>query len=349
MKNKTINNNFLDGIIYSSSFYRKIIFATVIGLLMLNASSAHVKWFVDPSTSASAAFQPYSLTDTSVLVWIGFAVVLIGLSIFLDSRIPDLPIAKGSLRHDVVEIFRVFTGMSLLLTAYDGNLIAPHMPAYGWFGCSLLFIQLIVGILFIANRFIWQASLLIFILVLGVLIQYGIVSVIEYINIIGIALFFLFNHLADERARKKYKLYSVDLLRIFTGISLLTLGITEKLSGAVLGQEFIAQYAWNFMPMLGFESFSDRLFVLSAGVMEVVFGMILILGTTTRLNTLAVSIFMLASNITFLIVNDNDAALTELIGHMPFIGSALVLLLFGYGQKLKITHLFAKGSPTKPV
>jgi hypothetical protein len=37
---------------------------------------------------------------------------------------------------------------------------------------------------------------------------------------------------------------------------------------------------------------------------------------------------------------DNDAALVEFIGHMPIIGIALLLLLLGYGQRLKITNLW---------
>lgn len=68
-------------------------------------------------------------------------------------------------------------------------------------------------------------------------------------------------------------------------------------------------------------------------------GTILVLGVVTRLNTFVLSAFMLASNISFLVVNDNDAALMDLVGHMPIIGSALVLLVLGYGQRLKITRI----------
>ncbi|MEM8811482.1 MAG: hypothetical protein AAGF59_02610, partial [Pseudomonadota bacterium] len=64
---------------------------------------------------------------------------------------------------------------------------------------------------------------------------------------------------------------------------------------------------------------------------------ILILGVVTRLNVLAVAGFMLISNAVFLFQNRQDAALMELIGHLPIIATALILLVLGYGQRLKIT------------
>ena len=66
-------------------------------------------------------------------------------------------------------------------------------------------------------------------------------------------------------------------------------------------------------------------------------GTILVLGVVTRLNILAVAVLMLTSNIVFLLENRNAEALVELIGHLPIIATALVLLVLGYGQKLKVT------------
>ena len=92
------------------------------------------------------------------------------------------------------------------------------------------------------------------------------------------------------------------------------------------------------MPYLGFEWFTDQLFVLSAGAMEVVFGTIMILGVITRLNTFVIAGFMLTSNIVFLITNENENALMELVGHMPIIATAVILLLLGYGQRIKLRN-----------
>ncbi len=319
------------------------LFVMISALLMSKTSHAHVRWFVDSDNPSVTNYQPYAFSDPAVLIWIAIAIAMIGIAIFLDGRLPKVPVANTKIRHDVMELMRILTGMSFLLTAYEGALIAPHLEAHGALGIFLVFLQAGIGLLLLSNHFIHHAAILIIVLFLGMMVQFGFIRSFEYVNIVGISLFLLFNNFPSEQWRDKLKPYSVDALRIFTGISLVTLGITEKLHGAILGQSFIADYKWNFMPLLGFENFSDRLFVLSAGVMEVVFGTILILGVVTRLNMLAIAGFMLISNAVFLFQDQQQAALMELIGHLPIIATALILLLLGYGQRLKITNILPTG------
>lgn len=317
----------------------QMLFLTSIALVASTTqASAHVRWFTDPDEAAAGNFPVYSITDLPVLIWIGIGLVLVSIAIFLDGRLPKIPVADTKVRHDVMELMRIFTGMSLLLIAYGGDLIAPHMSAYGAFGYMLVFLQAVIGILLIANRFVHHAAILLVVLLLGTMVQYGFIQAFEYVNFIGIALFLFFNHVPNQELRERLKPYSVDMLRIFTGIALVTLGVTEKLTGAILGQSFIANFQWNFMPALGFEWYTDQLFVLSAGAVEVVFGVIMILGVITRLNTLVIAGFMLTSNIVFILVGENEKALVELIGHMPIIASALILLLLGYGQRIKLRN-----------
>ena len=89
-------------------------------------SLAHVKWFVDTESAAVENFQPYSFTDIEVLIWVAIAIFLVCTSIFLDSRLPTIPIIDTKARKAVIEILRIFTGMAFLLTAYDGSITAPH-------------------------------------------------------------------------------------------------------------------------------------------------------------------------------------------------------------------------------
>ncbi|PCK03715.1 MAG: hypothetical protein COA42_19960, partial [Alteromonadaceae bacterium] len=331
----------------SLQLVRGLALAMLLFALLFSASSfAHVKWFVDASLTHEVGWVPYTLQDTAVLAWLVVATSIIAASILLDSKIPTPPTASNQLSYRIIEVLRLFTGISLLLTAYDGNLVAPHLPGSEWLGSALIWLQSIIGVLFIANRAIPYASALVFILFLGLFIQHGIISIFEYCNMLGIALFFLFNNFPSKIIQQKLKPYSVDVLRIFTGLSLIALGITEKLSDSALGETFITQYHWNFMSIWGFDLFSNQLFVFSAGVMEVVFGVILILGTTTRLNTLVLAIFLTASNIAIWHGGNNQLAMMELIGHMPIIGSALIFLLIGYGQRLKVTNVIDHIFPT---
>lgn len=317
-------------------------FIFVASIFFSLSAQAHVKWFVDTDTAHVVNFEPYSLTDTAVLVWIGIALLAILVSIVLDMKLPTIKIADTKTRHDFIEILRIFTGMSLLLTAYEGALVAPHLVAYDGFGGVLVLLEAAIGIMLLGNRFIQHTAILIFILFLGIIIQFGFVSALEYFNVFGIGLFLLFNNFKSPEFIERFKPYSVDSMRICVGICLVTLGFSEKLIGALYGQAFVADYGWNFMAILGFDMFTDRLLVLSAGVVEVILGVILILGTTTRLTMLIVSLLMFTSNIVFIAQGYNLPARTEFVGHLPIIGSALVLMLLGYGQRLKITNLINK-------
>lgn len=248
-----------------------------------------------------------------------------------------------------MEILRVFTGMSFLLTAYEGALLAPHHVMEGPWVTKLLFLQAGIGIVLIANRWLKQAAIAMFVLHAGVLVVCGVAAALEYSIYVGIAFFILFNNLSDPVKRERAKLYSVDMLRIWTGISLVALAIGEKLAPAALGQTFVSAYQWNFMQSLGFEIFDDRLFVLSAGMIEAVIGTVLILGTTVRLVVLVLSAAMALSNVVFILQGNTEAALVEFIGHMPIIGTALILLLLGYGQRLKVTDLIEQLRPVRPM
>ena len=315
-----------------------MLMALMVYMLSTISSFAHVRWFYDTNVTVEN-FVAYKITDPEVLIWIALALLIVAASIMLDAVLPVVRIVGSETRHDFIEILRIFTGMSMLLTAYEGAIIAPHLIAYGAFGTKLVFLQAIIGILFIANRFVRHAAILLIILHLGLTIQFGILAALEYLIMVGLAIFLLINNLPTAELRNEFKPFSVAIMRILAGISLITLGMAEKLFGAIMAESFLAANPWNFLPALGFEFFTDRLFALSAGFTEVIFGVILVLGTTTRLNVLALSIVLLASNILFIIEGNNEAALVEFVGHMPIIGVALVLLLLGAGQRWKLRTL----------
>lgn len=300
-------------------------------------AAAHVNWFVERGAEPLASFN---VSDPIFMIWLCLAFMMVLFSVWLDGKLPTLRIADTKLRHDFMEILRVFTGMSFLLTAYEGSLVAPHKVADGTFGFLLVITQAVIGIMLIANRWIKVAAISMLALHAGVAVKFGILPALEYAIIIGIACFLLLNSIEDEKRRELFKPYSVDVLRIWTGISLVALAFGEKLAPSSLGQVFVAQYQWNFLQALGFTFFDDRLFVLSAGMVEAVIGIVLILGTTVRLAVLALSVMMAISNVVFILQGNNEAALVEFIGHMPIIGIALLLLLLGYGQRLKITDAF---------
>jgi len=309
-------------------------------LLFSAPSSAHVKWFLPVEGDISSAYTPYGLLDTPVLVWSGIALLLILSSIFLDKKFPVLPLLKNVRQEYLMYLLKMCTGLSLLMSAYSGVIFAPHLQVSAGFGEVLALLEAVIGLLLIANFHIFAATIMLMILSLGVALQFGIIAALEYLNIFGIACCLLLFHFYPVKYRAHLKAYSISALRMLTGIAIITLGLTEKLLNPELGEFFVVKYQWNFMANLGMTDFSNQLFVLSAGVIEVVFGIILVLGTTTRINILVVSAFMLTSNITFFASGEYSEALTEIFGHLPIIASAMILIFFGSGNKLKVTSLW---------
>ncbi|MEM1345303.1 MAG: hypothetical protein AAGI34_12080, partial [Pseudomonadota bacterium] len=173
--------------------------------LPTSSALAHVRWFTDPNDPVLANFPTYALSDPAVLAWIAIGVVLVSAAVLLDARLPSIPIVNTKIRHDAMELLRVLTGMSLLLTAYGGELLAPHLTAYGGFGTALVFLQAVIGIMLIANNMVHHAAILIVLLFLGTVVKFGLIPAFEYVNVVGIAVFLFCNHVPNETWRARLK------------------------------------------------------------------------------------------------------------------------------------------------
>jgi uncharacterized membrane protein YphA (DoxX/SURF4 family) len=81
------------------------------------------------------------------------------------------------------------------------------------------------------------------------------------------------------------------------------------------------------MQALGLDVFDDLLFVFSAGLAELTFGILIFLGVGTRIVLATVAVFFLLTSILL--------GLHELVGHIPIMVSCLVLLSEGGGFSFK--------------
>ncbi len=180
--------------------------SSLVLLVAGTSAAAHVNWFVERESEPLANFD---VSEPVFLTWLCIAFGMVLFSIWLDGKLPTLRVAQSKLRHDFMEILRVFTGMSFLLTAYEGSLVAPHKVADGSFGLALVIMQAVIGIMLIANRWIKVAALLMLVLHAGVIVKFGILPALEYAIIIGIAFFLLLNSIEDEARRDMLKPYSV--------------------------------------------------------------------------------------------------------------------------------------------
>jgi hypothetical protein len=312
---------------------------SVVGVLLFIASCigfpvncyAHVKWFTEPEVDHFV--HSFSRTE------IGMSIVLLLLGIFIAKLLSNYCLQRGGILSAQVTfsrvpwwIFQLLLAIYLLGCSLSGNLLVPHVntsQGIVYFGVTA---QVITAVCLLLNRYLEFASVLLCILFALV----GIAEnsfVAEYMLLVGIAwVVFFGKQLPND--------FSITMLRVTLGISLIALALTEKLLQPELAFNVLAQHPLNFMQHLGI-NFSDSWFVLGAGMVELFIGLLFVLGLMVRTTTLVILGLMIASNSYFFWIDNYPLAMMELIGHLPVFASG-VLLLFYYGNT-KVPYDYATG------
>ncbi len=204
----------------------------------------------------------------------------------------------------------------------------------------LLAVQLLVGFAFVIGIFPRFMSLLgftLYILALGIFPWFYVLS---YLFFVGIFAFIfttgdpalqkvrgikIFPNLEDFSHLKEAKPYAMALLRMFAGIAIMFVGARFKLYEPGYALEFLRAYNVNFMPALGFVNFSNELFVLAAGITEVLLGFLIFLGLLPRLAGAALIVCFTFTLGLF--------GIYELLGHLPLFAVAFALIIKGGGER----------------
>lgn len=295
---------------------------------------AHVKWFVEENITSEPL---WATLPTATIVWSAILLVLIGIAWVLERTIQNprsLEHLGQNWEHLIVRLFHTLVGAWLLATAYNDALIAVNIPVESTIDQALLVIQVLVGFFLLFGILVPWASLLLLALYAGVAASGHLMPLTEHIEVVGIALYLFLVKPPKHLGVAYYKKWAIPLLRVTTGISLIVLAFTEKIQNPQLALQFLETHPWNFMQWLGLSQFSNELFVLSAGMTEMLFGVLLLLGLMTRLNTLVLSLFFITTTILM--------GPIELVGHLPFFGMVVIFILFGSGDKFKITNILGR-------
>ena len=292
---------------------------------------AHEAWFTEarPSYDWSFAFEPTSLA------LVGSA-VLIALAWRFARRWlpnPELPFLGllGRLAPYVPRLLAIHAGVSLLAQAARGTYLAPSLElADSPVGATLAIAEGVLGVWLITGyRIRWAAALLVAAGPLGMPF-YGVVPILERMDLLGIALFLAL--LPPEETPGGAVTASVDrvrasllALRLTVGGALIVLAFTEKLARPDLALEFLDRYpAFNILQSVGLDV-GDLAFVRIAGAIELLFGLLIISGALPQL---AVIVAGIPFNFTLFFLGTE-----ELIGHLPVYGAMLALLVYGSSER----------------
>lgn len=302
-------------------------------LLWLPAASAHVKW-LHPALGAIPLppVPSYSLREAAVVIGLELLIGALLLARQLDGLWRPLPAARlcchQGLRHwlQIRRAMQVLLGIALLASSFDGALLAPHLRGDGPLFVLALLAQALAGLLLVSDQGRALAAAVVGLLGLALLPLYGVQTFLEYLLYLGLAA------VLGQPGGGPPDPERLRALRICLGLSLISLALTEKLLAPQAALELLQQAPLNFMAALGLD-YPDRLFVLSAGYVELLFGGLFLTGALVRLNGLVLLGFLLASNGYFLWLGDTDSALLEAAGHAPLLAALLPLLALGRGAE----------------
>jgi uncharacterized membrane protein YphA (DoxX/SURF4 family) len=310
------------------------------GLILLTPviALAHVKWFAEEEN----IINPYSIHDNYVLIGIIIALAIVILGIYLEKKLNvphklDKTIQKWA--PGVLSIASIGFGLAFIIFSIKGFIFAPNLPALGNVGYLMLSIELVAGILILLGFYERIGGLLVLVLFILGINQYGGVEMLDTLEMVGFAFYIIIIGRPKWKMRDwnfvkhfshKIHAYGLPILRVGTGLNLIVLGFTEKILNPSLTDNFLSHYNWNFMQKLGFEGFTNYYFGFSAGVVEVLFGLFFLLGLVTRTTTIALAVFLVT---TLYLLGP-----IELIGHLPHFSIAIVLLVLGSGTRLVLMH-----------
>ncbi len=295
---------------------------------------AHVKWFATPEKDIPF----YKITDPNVILAILLGLLIIGFGIYLENKLKVPNRLNASIQKwapKVLSIASIGFGLAFIIFSLQGFIFAPNLPAVGAMGASMLALQFLAGIMILLGLYERVGGLLIILLFILGINEYGMYEMLDTLEMIGFAIYVIII------GRPKWKIrdtnliepvthpmhsYGLPILRVGTGLNLIILGFTEKILTPSLTDNFLSTHNWNFMQILGFEGFTNYWFAFSAGSVEILFGIFFLLGLVTRTTTICLAIF-LATTLVLL-------GPVELVGHLPHFSIAIVLLVLGAGSKL---------------
>jgi len=301
----------------------------------------HERWFLDES-KFPVQFDTWNTPQA--LIPVGVAVVITAIATIIyrargrHNVIPG-PIQLGMPWENYIRLLTwvplvigVHLGVTLLVSGVSRQLFIPNLVLpLNLLGGVLGMIEIAIALSFIYGALARPAAAVLALIWLVGTIVFGPLRLIEHTEIIGIA-FFIFatgrGPLAFDRALDRLNKpvealipYAVPVLRVALGVALTVVAFTEKIWNVPMAVAFLQDHHFNFFPYIGMTSVDDVRFVLIAGTIEQIVGLMLITGSYVRL---VILITLIPFNLTLPFMGWR-----ELVGHLPTYGILALLLLWG--------------------
>ena len=255
----------------------------LLGIFIPSLASAHVKWFVDTKevVEVSHGATPfYSWGSSEVLMWSLIVLGVVFVFSLIDKKVhaPKGLLSFG-MKHEkgINRIAQAVLGLFLVTVSLVWKIVlVPDIPVVDALTTVLQVVQVLIGLMFIFNVKPRLASVMLGLLCTWLIVHVGFVEFLENAILLSLAAyFFIINSREDSKVFLMLNKHAIEIVRIGTGISLIVLAFTEKLLYPELSMHFLQVHHWNFMQPF-FPFFTDKLFVLSTGFAEMIFGRLLI-------------------------------------------------------------------------
>lgn len=315
------------------------LFIPIFVLFFISEAAAHVKWFVDSSKiiedyHSNVPF--YYLTSREVLIWACISIIVVVLFSIVDRLVPSpRGIYRFAVRYErgIDRLAASVLGLYLISVSLIWNIILiPDIPVANMFTFGLLVAQLTFGVLFVLGIGIRTASVGLLGLCGVIMFKAGALELVENLITVSLAIYFYIRYSPRTSVVHRLDIHSVEIVRVCSGVALIVMAFSEKLAFPELGLSFLEVHQWNFMYNMGLDWYSDRLFVLSTGFAEMIFGIIFIFGYLTRINTILISSFF-ACSVVMMMAQFGQWEVEDLVVY----SAAILFIFYGHG-KTKFFH-----------
>ena len=291
-------------------------------------ASAHERWFTDDhhATDWSFAARPLALGSLA-------AVVLVTLGwrwLAARYRSPELPVLRplGRLVPFLPRLLAVHLGIALLALAARGEFLSPALslddvPA----GPLFAVLEGAVGAWLISGVHVRHAAYVVIAFGPALFVGAGAVALLENAALLGIAVFLALVPPAHDAAYGRVEVAADRLaaallaLRVGAATSLVSLAFSEKFTNPAMARALLDAHPELQVFSLVGVSVDPDVFIVVAGAVEVLFGLLVLSGAAPQVAVLVAAVPFNASLLLF--------GATELVGHLPVYGVLLTLLAYG--------------------